>query len=250
VVADGVTTFDPGTNRYTDAAAQTKAGLQKWIFDAGAWKLAYVLQAGLDLGVPYTISNYPTGTNPVTGLPWSPAIDGLRNLTGRVHRDGTVTLWAITSTVSGSGDQGADPNKLVSVHRETGCGIRGNDWQQGARKCRRRDRLRGWGGRTRTAESVGIKIRRHCRGNLCRFGRNGAAETVRVRAAAFEFTRDRPRRQFRSSVLKPPKAAFVNSRSEIVNDACGRASMSDCCCRVRACDALRDVWRRDDVDEC
>ena len=44
--------------------------------------------------------------------------------------------------------------------------------------------LRGWGGRTRTAESVGIKIRRHCRGNLCRFGRNGAAETVRVRAAA------------------------------------------------------------------
>jgi hypothetical protein len=113
-----------------------------------------------------------------------------------------------------------------------------------------RRRLRGWGGRTRTAESVGIKIRRHCRGNLCRFGRNGAAETVRVRAAAFEFTRDRPRRQFRSSVLKPPKAAFVNSRSEIVNDACGRASMSDCCCRVRACDALRDVWRRDDVDEC
>jgi len=50
--------------------------------------------------------------------------------------------------------------------------------------------------------------------------------------------------------LKPPKAAFVNSRSEIVNDACGRASMSDCCCRVRACDALHDVWRRDDVDEC
>ena len=30
---------------------------------------------------------------------------------------------------------------------ETGCGIRGNDWQQGARKCRRRDRL---GDRTRT----------------------------------------------------------------------------------------------------
>jgi hypothetical protein len=84
---EGVTTFNPGTNRYTDAAAQTKAGLQKWIFDAGAgtWKLAYVLQAGLDLGVPYTISNYPTGTNPVTGLPWSPATDGLRNLTGRVH---------------------------------------------------------------------------------------------------------------------------------------------------------------------
>jgi len=26
-----------------------------------------------------------------------------------------VTIWAITSTVSGNGDQGADPNKLVSI---------------------------------------------------------------------------------------------------------------------------------------
>lgn len=43
------------------------------------------------------------------------ATDGLRNLTGRVNRDGTVTIWAITSTVSGNGDQGADPNKLVKI---------------------------------------------------------------------------------------------------------------------------------------
>jgi hypothetical protein len=48
-------------------------------------------------------------------LPWSPAADGLRNITGRVNGDGTVTIWAITSTVSGSGDQGADPNSLVSI---------------------------------------------------------------------------------------------------------------------------------------
>jgi hypothetical protein len=87
------------------------------VFDAslGAWKLAYVLSAGLDLGVPYTVKDYPSGNNPATNLPWSPATDGLRNLTGRVHRDGTVTIWAITSTVSGSGDQGADPNKLVAI---------------------------------------------------------------------------------------------------------------------------------------
>jgi hypothetical protein len=26
-----------------------------------------------------------------------------------------VTIWAITSTVSGSGDQGADPSKLVQI---------------------------------------------------------------------------------------------------------------------------------------
>jgi hypothetical protein len=102
---------------YTAAAAQTTAGLQKWVFDTrlGAWKQAYVLTAGLDLGVPYTVSRYPAGTNPATNLPWSPAADGLRNLTGRVNDDGTVTLWAIASTVSGNGDQGADPNKLVTI---------------------------------------------------------------------------------------------------------------------------------------
>src|SRR5262249_37612980 len=70
---------------------------------------------GLDLGVPYTVRDYPTGNNAATNLPWSPATDGLRNLTGLVNRDGTVTIWAITSTVSGNGDQGADPNKLVMI---------------------------------------------------------------------------------------------------------------------------------------
>lgn len=34
---------------------------------------------------------------------------------GRVERDGTVTIWAITSTVSGNDDVGADPNRLVAV---------------------------------------------------------------------------------------------------------------------------------------
>jgi hypothetical protein len=112
---NGTNTFSGGI--YTAAAAQTKAGLQKWVFDPvkNQWTLAYVLTAGLDLGVPYTVNDYPTGNNPATGLPWSPATDGLRNLTGRVNRDGTVTIWAITSTVSGNGDQGADPNKLVMI---------------------------------------------------------------------------------------------------------------------------------------
>ena len=114
---NGTNTFDPGSGTYTAAAQQTNAGLQKWVFDTtlGAWKQAYVLTAGLGLGVPYTVDNYPSGNNPATNLPWSPATDGLRNLTGRANRDGTVTIWAITSTVSGNGDQGADPNKLVTI---------------------------------------------------------------------------------------------------------------------------------------
>jgi hypothetical protein len=39
----------------------------------------------------------------------------LRNIDGRVNPNGTATIWAITSTFSGGGDQGADPNKLVSI---------------------------------------------------------------------------------------------------------------------------------------
>jgi hypothetical protein len=39
---------------------------------------------------------------------------GLRNLTGVVNGD-AVTLWATTSTLSTSGDNGADPNKVVTI---------------------------------------------------------------------------------------------------------------------------------------
>jgi hypothetical protein len=110
---NGTNAFAAGT--YTAAAAQTSAGLQKWVFDGTTWSLKYVLTKGLDLGAPYTIPGYPAGTNPATGLPWSPATDGLRNITGHVNDDGTVTIWGVTSTVSGNGDQGADPNKLVVI---------------------------------------------------------------------------------------------------------------------------------------
>jgi len=106
-----------GSTLYTHAAAQTLAGLEKWVFNSTTkqWTLAYTLQNGLDLGVPYTVPGYPTGTNAATNLPWAPATDGLRNMTGRVDCWGNVVIWAITSTVSGSGDQGADPNRLVVI---------------------------------------------------------------------------------------------------------------------------------------
>ena len=112
---NGDNTFSTTSGTYQTAAAQTTAGLQKWVFNGTSWNQAYTVSAGLNLGVPYTVPGYPTGDNPATGLPWAPATDGLRNITGRVNPDGTVTVWAITSTVSGNGDQGADPNKLVAV---------------------------------------------------------------------------------------------------------------------------------------
>ena len=112
------TTGKTGAPFYAAAAAQTTAGLQKWVFVSGKWQMAYALTSGLDLGLPYTVPGYPTGDNSGTGgtgFPWAPATDGLRNITGVVNGDGTATVYAITSTISGSGDQGADPNKLVAI---------------------------------------------------------------------------------------------------------------------------------------
>lgn len=117
-IADEGDGYTGGSDLYTHAAAQKTAGLQKWIFNSATstWNLAYTLQTGLNLGTPYVVDRrYPTGTNSATGLPWAPATDGLRNLIGRVQRDGKVTIWAITSTISGNGDTGADPNNLVAI---------------------------------------------------------------------------------------------------------------------------------------
>jgi hypothetical protein len=115
-VADEGDGYTGGTDLYTHAAAQTAAGIQKWIFNTTTqtWTLAYILQTNLDLGVPYTVNKYPIGNNPATNLPWAPATDGIRNITGTVDGD-KVTIYGITSTVSGNGDVGADPNRLVAV---------------------------------------------------------------------------------------------------------------------------------------
>jgi hypothetical protein len=119
-VADEGDGYAGGADLYTHAAAQTTAGLQKWVFNAAtqSWTLAYTLQAGLNLGQPYTVKGYPTGNNAATGLPWAPATDGLRQITGRVDDDGKATIWAVTSTISGNGDTGADPDKLVAIRDE------------------------------------------------------------------------------------------------------------------------------------
>jgi uncharacterized protein (TIGR03437 family) len=98
---------DEGDGVVADAAGSTTAGLQKWTLAGGTWKMAYVLQNGLNLGQPYSVANYPAAINPATA--------GLRNITGVVNSNGTVTVYAVTSTVSANGDQGADPNKLVSI---------------------------------------------------------------------------------------------------------------------------------------
>jgi hypothetical protein len=116
-LADEGDGFAGGADLYTHAAAQTTAGLQKWVFDSSThtWNLAYTLQTGLGLGTPYSVAGYTRGDNAATGLPWAPATNGLRNITGQLDREGLVTVWAITSTISGNGDTGADPNRLVVI---------------------------------------------------------------------------------------------------------------------------------------
>jgi hypothetical protein len=104
---DGKLVTPPVNGNVADAQSLATAGVQKWLLVNGTWTLQYVLQDGLDIGVPYSVANYPASLNPATG--------GCRNMTGRRNGDGTVTLYAITSTISANGDQGADPNKLVKV---------------------------------------------------------------------------------------------------------------------------------------
>lgn len=104
---DGTFVTPPVNGNVASAAAQATAGVQKWKLIGGTWKTQYVLQDGLNIGVPYGVPNYPVALNPAT--------DGCRNITGRHNHNGTVTIFAVTSTVSASGDQGADPNKLVKV---------------------------------------------------------------------------------------------------------------------------------------
>ncbi len=85
----------------------TYAGLQQWKLVSGVWQLANTFQAGLLTNAAYTPA----------GFTWTVKADGLRNLAGVVNADGSVTLYATTSTISDelTHDLGADPNQLVSI---------------------------------------------------------------------------------------------------------------------------------------
>jgi hypothetical protein len=96
---------DEGSGDALDKSSH--AGLEKWSLVSGVWKLDYVLTQGLiglvDSNLTGTDGPYPAVTTV-----------GLRNVTGVVSGD-QVTLWATTSTSSTSGDNGADPNKVVVI---------------------------------------------------------------------------------------------------------------------------------------
>jgi len=96
---------DEGSGDALDMSSH--AGLEKWSLVNGVWQLDYVLTNGL-IGIVDSNLNGSDGPYPdVTTV-------GLRNLTGVVNGN-NVTLWATTSTSSASGDNGADPNKVVVI---------------------------------------------------------------------------------------------------------------------------------------
>ncbi len=90
---------DEGGAGLTNAAA---GGLEKWLWNGSQWNYQYTLAAS-------TIPGYNTGGLALQAL-------GLRNLIGEDNGDGTVTLFAVTSTTGQTlTDEGADPNQLVSI---------------------------------------------------------------------------------------------------------------------------------------
>ncbi len=107
--ADAETMYvtDEGTGSSIDATQH--AGLQKWSLMNGTWQLDYVLTNGLIGAVDANLTGSDGAYPDVTTI-------GLRNLTGVVDKvEGTVTLYAATATSSAATDNGADPNKVVTI---------------------------------------------------------------------------------------------------------------------------------------
>ena len=99
---------DEGTGGAADVGLGSHAGLEKWSLVNGVWKLDYTLQAGL-IG--------DTQTYNAPGFAGTVTTEGLRDITGMVNADGTVTIYGVTSTTDNIAnmDNGADPNALVAI---------------------------------------------------------------------------------------------------------------------------------------
>jgi hypothetical protein len=109
---------DEGSGATTDFGpnATTQAGgLDKYSLVNGSWNLDYELKGSL-IGSSYTVNGSGAVCGGLSACGLSTTTDGLRNLTGQVNANGTVTLYAVTSTAgSVLGDAGADPNQIVSI---------------------------------------------------------------------------------------------------------------------------------------
>jgi len=99
------------TSGVSTGPSGSMGGLAKYTLSNGSWALDYLVQNGLNT------SFASTAVGGGDGMVYT---DGLRNLTGRVNADGTVTLYAVTSTVTNTStnaawDQGANADQIVSL---------------------------------------------------------------------------------------------------------------------------------------
>jgi hypothetical protein len=95
-----------------NGALANEGELVKYSLNGGTWKADYAISSGLG-----SFSGAAVGADKSSTTFYT---DGLRNLTGRVNADGSVTLYAVTSTLTDSGagtawDQGANPDQIVSL---------------------------------------------------------------------------------------------------------------------------------------
>ena len=99
----------------------TFPGLQQWSFSSAnsTWTLVATYQGGLNINAGKSTASI-TNPSPASGSPasWNVFTDGLRNITGENNTDGSVTIFATTSTTSDDGthDLGADPNQIVTIN--------------------------------------------------------------------------------------------------------------------------------------
>ena len=108
---------DEGSGAATDFTTQTyeAGGIQKYSLVNGSWVLDYTLKGSL-IGASYTVGGSGAVCGGLAACSLTTTTDGLRNIAGQVNSNGTVTLYAVTSTAGSLlGDAGADPNKLVAI---------------------------------------------------------------------------------------------------------------------------------------
>ena len=115
VADEGDGTLEAATGKITQYA-----GLEQWSYSStgSIWTLVATYQGGLNINTG-TATATVTNPSPATGDPstWNVYTDGLRNLTGKSNSDGSVTIYATTSTTSNDGthDLGSDPNQVVTI---------------------------------------------------------------------------------------------------------------------------------------
>lgn len=96
-----------------NGALTAQGGLTKYSLVNNSWVADYTITNGLGSFSGAGVGGDAGGTSTFY-------TDGIRNLTGKVNANGTVTLYAVTSTVTDAGatanwDQGANPDQVVML---------------------------------------------------------------------------------------------------------------------------------------